>query len=73
MLTYVPILLYDVNTLIVLRGSTIKKLLFVNVLLIILTSCTSFFNKGNVEYKPVQYAKNDYRVLKNIFSTKMTA
>ena len=47
-----------------LRGSTIKKLLFVNVLLIIFTSCTSFFNKRTVEYKPVQYAKNDYRVLK---------
>ena len=46
-----------------LRGSTIKKLLFVNVL-IIFTSCTSFFNRVTVEYKPVQYAKNDYRVLK---------
>ena len=47
-----------------LRGSTIKKLLFANVLLIIFTSCTSFFNRDTVEYKPVQYAKNDYRVLK---------
>ena len=47
-----------------LRGSTIKKLLFTNALLIIFTSCASIFNRGAVEYKPVQYAKNDYRVLK---------
>ena len=33
-------------------------------LLVIFTSCASIFNKKNVEYKPVQYAKNDYRVLK---------
>ena len=56
--------MYNTNALIVLRGSTIKKFLFANVLLIIFTSCTSFINRGTVEYKPVQYAKNDYRVLK---------
>ena len=43
---------------------TIKKILFVSALLVIFTSCASIFNKKNVEYKPVQYAKNDYRVLK---------
>ena len=27
-------------------------------------SCASFSNKKPIEYRPVQYAKNDYRVLK---------
>ena len=39
-------------------------ILFVSALLVIFTSCSSIFNKKSVEYKPVQYAKNDYRVLK---------
>ena len=43
---------------------TNKKLLIVNTFFFLFTSCASLSKKGPVEYKPIQYAKNDYRVLK---------
>ena len=42
----------------------INKVLILSTFFLSLTSCASIFNKEPVEYKPVQYAKNDYRVLK---------
>ena len=43
---------------------TINKVFILSTFFFVLTSCSSIFNKEPVEYKPVQYAKNDYRVLK---------
>ena len=42
----------------------IIKVFILSTFFFVLTSCASIFNKEPVEYKPVQYAKNDYRVLK---------
>ena len=42
----------------------INKVFILSTFFFVLTSCSSIFNKEPVEYKPVQYAKNDYRVLK---------
>ena len=47
-----------------LEDTTIKKILFLSIFLIFSISCSSIFNRKVAEYKPVQYAKNDYRVLK---------
>ena len=43
---------------------TINKVLIFSTFFFVFLSCASMFNKEPVEYKPVQYAKNDYRVLK---------
>ena len=42
----------------------INKVFILSTFFFVLTACASIFNKEPVEYKPVQYAKNDYRVLK---------
>ena len=47
-----------------LEDTTIKRILFLSIFLIFSISCSSIFNRKVAEYKPVQYAKNDYRVLK---------
>ena len=47
-----------------LEETTIKRILFLSIFLIFSISCSSIFNRKVAEYKPVQYAKNDYRVLK---------
>ena len=43
---------------------TNKKLLIFSTFFFLFISCASFSKKEPVEYKPIQYAKNDYRVLK---------
>ena len=43
---------------------TINKVLIFSTFFFVFLSCASMFNKEPIEYKPVQYAKNDYRVLK---------
>jgi len=43
---------------------TNKKILIISSFFFLFTSCASISKKEQVEYKPVQYAKNDYRVLK---------
>ena len=43
---------------------TINKVLILSTFFFLFLSCASMFNKEPIEYKPVQYAKNDYRVLK---------
>ena len=43
---------------------TINKVLIPSTFFFVFLSCASMFNKEPIEYKPVQYAKNDYRVLK---------
>ena len=43
---------------------TINKILIFSTFFFVFLSCASMFNKEPIEYKPVQYAKNDYRVLK---------
>jgi len=47
-----------------LEDTTIKRILFFSIFLILSISCSSIFNRKVAEYRPVQYAKNDYRVLK---------
>ena len=47
-----------------LEETAIKRILFLSIFLIFSISCSSIFNRKVAEYKPVQYAKNDYRVLK---------
>lgn len=47
-----------------LEVTTIKRILFFSIFVIIFMSCSSLFNREIAEYRPVQYAKNDYRVLK---------
>ena len=42
----------------------INKALISSTFFFVFLSCASMFNKEPIEYKPVQYAKNDYRVLK---------
>ena len=42
----------------------INKVFIFSTFFLALTSCASIFNKEPAEYNPVQYAKNDYRVLK---------
>ncbi len=42
----------------------INKVFILGTFFFVLASCASIFNKEPVEYNPVQYAKNDYRVLK---------
>ena len=46
------------------KVNIIIKVFILSTFFFVLTSCASIFNKEPVEYKPVQYAKNDYRVLK---------
>ena len=46
------------------RVITIKNFLIITTYLLLFVSCASFSNKKPIEYRPVQYAKNDYRVLK---------
>mgnify|MGYP001158414629 FL=1 len=46
------------------RLININKLIIINSFFILFTSCASLRNNDTVEYKPVQYSKNDYRVLK---------
>tara|TARA_B100000579_G_C22302719_1_gene607896 strand:- start:10 stop:585 length:576 start_codon:yes stop_codon:yes gene_type:complete len=48
----------------ILKVIIINKVFILSTFFFALTSCASIFNKEPVEYKPVQYAKNDYRVLK---------
>ena len=43
---------------------TINRVLIFSTFFFVFLSCASMFNKEPIEYKPVQYAKNDYRVLK---------
>ena len=43
---------------------TINKVLIFSTFFFVFLSCASMFNKEPIEYRPVQYAKNDYRVLK---------
>ena len=50
--------------LIFFEETTIKRIPFLSIFLIFSISCSSIFNRKVAEYKPVQYAKNDYRVLK---------
>tara|TARA_B100001564_G_scaffold67596_1_gene53331 strand:- start:121 stop:681 length:561 start_codon:yes stop_codon:yes gene_type:complete len=46
------------------RLININKLIIINTFFILFTSCASLRNNGTIEYRPVQYSKNDYRVLK---------
>ncbi len=46
------------------KVTTINKVLILSTFFFVFLSCASMFNKEPIEYKPVQYAKNDYRVLK---------
>ena len=50
--------------LIFFEETTIKRIPFLSIFLVFSISCSSIFNRKVAEYKPVQYAKNDYRVLK---------
>ena len=43
---------------------TINRVLIFSTFFFVFLSCASMFNKEPIEYKPLQYAKNDYRVLK---------